>query len=164
MVNRSTQTPRERATNDMRVRKKLSAWLKNASDVQKILINLPEDQIRDISTDEDIYQLLNLTEKLVTIRKFYPIEGPQEKPELWRLVIDGKFDRLATDKDIARSEKLNKAINKILAHFSSMIPAPVTSFPLLMDGLRGQPGIIISEGLERAITRIKHALEQEESK
>jgi len=86
-----------RAANDIRVRKKLSAWLKNIPDVLLILGKIPNDQIREELSDDDIYKLFILIEASMNIGKFSPIVGRIED-ERWI-----GYNGTAEDLDIWRS-------------------------------------------------------------
>ena len=98
LVNRRDQTPRDRATNDMRVRKKVSTWLKDIPDVLLALNKLPADQMRDVLSDNDIYRLFKLTEKSMNALSFSPVDG-RIWDERWISSQPGG----ATDLDISRS-------------------------------------------------------------
>jgi hypothetical protein len=82
----------------MRVRKKLSAWLKDISDVLLIVDKLPEDQVREVVSDNDIFNLFKLTETSMGISIFSPVEG-RIWDERWISTRPGG----ATDLDISRS-------------------------------------------------------------
>jgi hypothetical protein len=110
---RSSLDRHTRATNDVRVKRKLAAWLKGTGDVLRILNNLPEDQIRDVTKDLDIYMLLSVIPYLLRIRNFYPVEGEEDKPDDWVIAIDEKNRRLATNQDVMRSVLLNTYISYI---------------------------------------------------
>lgn len=59
-----------RATNDVRVKKKLDAWLKGIDDVLYIVGHLPEDQLRKVFTDDHAFALLDLAERIMAIKRF----------------------------------------------------------------------------------------------
>ena len=71
LKNRSDQ-PLTRATNDGRVRRKLSAWLKNMNDVFFILQKLPEDQLREVLRKDDIDKLSSIILEAMRIIDYYP--------------------------------------------------------------------------------------------
>jgi len=64
--------PLTRATNDGRVRRKLSAWLKNMNDVFFILQKLPEDQLREVLQKDDIDKLSSIIREATGIIDYYP--------------------------------------------------------------------------------------------
>lgn len=70
LMNRSNE-PQIRATNDGRVRRKLSAWLKNINDVFIILQKLPEDQLTDVISTEDIDKLYSIIGEAMRMKKYY---------------------------------------------------------------------------------------------
>jgi len=71
LMNRSEE-PLTRATNDGRVRRKLSAWLKNTKDVFIILQKLPEDQIRIVLKKEDIDKFFSIIKESMKVIDYYP--------------------------------------------------------------------------------------------
>jgi hypothetical protein len=71
LMNRSNE-PLTRATNDGRVRRKLSAWLKNINNVFIILHNLPEDQLKDVLSEKDIDKLYFVILEAMRIKDYYP--------------------------------------------------------------------------------------------
>jgi hypothetical protein len=81
LMNRSNE-PRTRATNDGRVRRKLSAWLKNINDVFIILQKLPEDQLKDVLHEEDIDKLYSIMGQFMKIMNYYPTALEQWRVEL----------------------------------------------------------------------------------
>ena len=84
LTNRSME-PHTRATNDGRVRRKLSAWLKNINDVFIILQRLPEDQLKDVLREEDIDKLYSIIGEAMRIRNYYP-----PALEQWRVELEKK--------------------------------------------------------------------------
>ena len=108
------QDSKQRASNDVRIRKKLSSWLQTLTDVALILEYLPEDQIvKEIVDDHDIYSFLYMSERLMEIKKFYPVVGPVENPDEWEVVIDKTTKRPAEDTDILRSKFLGERLNSL---------------------------------------------------
>lgn len=102
-----------RTTNDIRVKRKLAAWIKNISDVKTILDNLPEDQIRDATHDYDIYLLFNVIQDLLYRRRFYSIEGKADNPDEWKIVVDENTLRPAANTDVIRSSMLGFYLDKL---------------------------------------------------
>ena len=125
LTNRANLDKRTNSTNAIRVKRKLSAWLDNISDVVLILQTLPDDQLKDEVHDWYLYFLLNIVENLMEIEKFYPIEGDIEEPDEWKAVIkcekktEKKTVRPAEDLDIARASMLTYHIG-ILGHYLGM--------------------------------------------
>ena len=118
LVDRKSQDKHTRTTNDIRVKKKLAAWLSAMNDVSLIIRKLPEDQVRDVIHDWGIYFLLHIVENMMAINNFYPIEGDAERPDEWQAVTE--FDKInkrpihtraAEDLDIVRSSMLTWHVN-----------------------------------------------------
>jgi len=84
LMNRSLE-PSIRAANDARVRRKLSAWLKNINDVFIILQKLPEDQLREVIEDEDLDKLYSIIGEAMRIKSHYP-----PALEQWRVDLEKK--------------------------------------------------------------------------
>ena len=151
LVNRRTQTPRDRATNDMRVRKKLSAWLKNVPDVLLILEKLPDDQIRDVLTDNDIFQLFRVNERLVDIKGFTPIIG-RLTDEKWI----GHFGEVG-DLDIWRAFQLHQHITR-LGLFSGN-GGPMIDMEIFEQKEKHPDLYTITEEERRGAARVRRAIE-----
>lgn len=81
LKNRSNE-PHTRATNDGRVRRKLSAWLKNIDDVFFIIQKLPENQLKDIFGVKDIDKLYSIIGEAMKITNYYPPALEQWRDEL----------------------------------------------------------------------------------
>ena len=81
LKNRSDQ-PLTRATNDGRVRRKLSAWLKNMNEVFFILQKLPKDQLKEVIQKEDIDKLSSIIKAAMEIIDYYPPGSEQWRQNL----------------------------------------------------------------------------------
>ena len=81
LKNRSKE-PHTRATNDGRVRRKLSAWLKNLDDVFFIMQKLPENQLKDVFREVDIDKLHSIIGDAMKIKNYYPPTLEQWREEL----------------------------------------------------------------------------------
>ena len=68
LMNRSKES-HTRATNDGRVKRKLSAWLKNIDDVFFIMQKLPENQLNDVFDEKDIDKLYSIIGEAMKIKK-----------------------------------------------------------------------------------------------
>jgi hypothetical protein len=77
------------AINDVRVRKKLSNWLKTLDEISLIFNHLPEEQSRNVVTYENILEILCLAARAMKIGEFYPICGDVDDPSTW----EADFDR-----------------------------------------------------------------------
>lgn len=113
---RDTIDSKTRSMNDARVKRKLAAWRQNFGDIKLILDNLPEDLITAVISDEDIYKLFSLTEKMLSIRNFSPIDG-RIHDEHW-LGYRGEVN----DLDIWRSYNVYKHLLKLYDHFGHRNP------------------------------------------
>jgi len=151
LINRNAQTPRDRATNDMRVRKKLSAWLKNIPDVLLALEKLPRDQTSNVLSDEDVFKLFTLTEEAIHVRGFSLIEGRISWPK-W-----SGYSGEVTDLDIWRSWHLHKHIHKLLDFHGHRNPLWDWDVLHPMEEDKHFRERISPEEL-RGMERIKHAL------
>ena len=115
-------TPRDeidnktRGMNDARVKRKLAAWIQNFDDVKLILDNLPEDHLNAVLSDEDVYKLFKLTEKLISIRGFSPIEGRIHE-ERWI-----GFRGEVADLDIWRSYNVYQHLMRVFDYFGHRNP------------------------------------------
>jgi len=111
----------ERATNDVRVRKKLAAWLKEASDIELIFDHLPDEQLRkELSADSPEF-FLNLAIGAMRCLRLGRIDGKIDEPEDWTVVIDEKNRRLAADSDIINALTINSRLNVLKALSSPVI-------------------------------------------
>lgn len=130
LTDREGQNSKDRATNDMRVRRKLAAWLDDTRDAILILDCLPKEQLNDLIKDWNIYFLLKAAEKAMEIKKFYPVEGEADNPDEWMAVIEyknrteKKTVRPAEDLDIARASMLALHIKNLVQHLGPHSPMP----------------------------------------
>lgn len=140
-----------RAANDIRVKKKLSAWLKNIPDILLILNRLPADQIREVLSDNDVFRLFKLTETAMSTLNFSPVDG-RIWDERWISSKPGG----ATDLDISRSYYTYEHVKEMydfLGHRN-----PVIDFDHL-NPLENDPDFRdkITEEERRGIERIRRA-------
>lgn len=124
----------ERATNDVRVRKKLAAWLKEADDIKLIFDNLPKEQLRKELSEDHFDFFLNLAVGAMKCLEIGHIEGKIDEPYEWVVVIDEKNKRLATDPDIINALNNNDRLN-VLQELSS----PVIEEALFLDKMDKSP-------------------------
>ena len=158
LTKRETLDRHIRTTNDVRVKKKLSAWLKGVGDVLKILDDLPQDQIRDITTDQDIYILFNIIQDLLLIRKYCPIEGKEDKSDDWQTVVDENTKRPSDNLDIIRSSMLGYYIKNVRRFYGEDNPLGMVG---LMEELDDNPHFQgrLTDDDRKAIKRLKQARE-----
>lgn len=103
-----------RATNDVRVKRKMAGWQNMISDVMFILQSMPEDQLHDVIVDWSIYLLLNIVERLMKIKKFCPIEGKPDMPGDWRTIVEID-EKTGQPTSVRPTEKLDIARASMLA-------------------------------------------------
>jgi hypothetical protein len=163
---RSSLDRHTRATNDVRVKKKLSSWLKNTNDVLHIIEHLPEDQLNQIFEDEHAYRMLKLAGIIMDVRNFYPLKGKLENPEDWKIVISrspgqNPNERPATDVDIDRAWILETFFDGMNTHFDTIGgKSPIRSgefyFTLLEHPtLKEKVGPKEMRGLERILKAVE---------
>lgn len=109
LVNRAAHDRQTLSNNDLKIKKKLEAWLDDIRDIRLMLRNLPEDLTRDVLTDENAFDLLSIGSEIMRLQKFLSVFGEIDKPEDWQARGYGII-RLAEDKDIGRSLILNSHI------------------------------------------------------
>lgn len=159
LTERETLDKRTRATNDVRVKRKFHDWLKSTGDVICILDNLPEDQIRDVTNDLQIYLLLNIVEDLLIKRKFYPLEGKENKPDDWQIVIDENTKKPAKNLDIIRSSLLGYHIDILKSFCGNENPISMVEFLERMDENPKWQDRVTDED-RKSINRLKQAREE----
>ena len=81
LMNRSKES-HTRATNDGRVKRKLSAWLKNIDDVFFIMQKLPENQLNEVFGEKDIDKLYSIIGEAMKIKNYYPSALKKWRDEL----------------------------------------------------------------------------------
>jgi hypothetical protein len=123
---RETDPPKTRAINDMRVKKKLRAWLDDGFDALEIFHAIPEDKLKEELTDRDIYQLLTLARYILVARRFMAIQGELEKPDGLE-AIGYDVTRPADSTDIARSVFVDFHVNQLKIFVGPNNPAPFAS-------------------------------------
>jgi len=141
-----------RAANDIRVKKKLAAWLKNIPDVLLILDKLPEDQIREELSDKDVFDLFKLTDASMGILNFSPIDG-RIWDERWISSQPGG----ATDLDIWRSWHTYNHVGKMYDYLGHK--NPIIDFDNL-EPLEKEPEFRdkLTKDERRGIDRIRRAI------
>jgi hypothetical protein len=126
LTKRETLDRHTRTTNDVRVKRKLSAWLKGFGDVFLCLHQLPKDQLQRILKDELVYLLLAMAIEIMKVKGFRPIVGDVMHPEEWKTENPVKWEVIRggasstvdifypiTNVDIVRSEYLTSPISKL---------------------------------------------------
>jgi len=109
---RRTLDSRTRTTNDIRIKRKLSAWLKGIEDVLLILSHLEKKDIENILDDMTVLRLAISAVEMMRIMGYRPIIGDVGHPETWQAMArretspDISANVPATDADIIRSSNL----------------------------------------------------------
>lgn len=156
-----------RASNDFRVRRKLKDWFKtDLLDVFMIFNQLPDETIKKaLHGDDDVYALLLIAERIMSILEFYPFEGDLESSEDWKIM--AKFPSALPDivntpvsnEDIERATILDYLITKIITrHIGSDNPvrkARYCDFMLLVPELKNRMKVTEKEKI--GINRVRGA-------
>ena len=121
---RETDIPKTRAINDMRVKKKLRAWLDDGFDALEIFHAIPEDKLKEDLTDADVYRLLTLVRYILVARRFMAIQGELEKPAEWEAV-GYDITRAADSTDVGRSTFVDY---HVLLSLTNSIPSRYQAF------------------------------------
>lgn len=158
----------ERATNDVRVRKKLAAWLKEFDDMVTIFLCLPPEQLRKELDDLHAHRLSFFLTKTMDVLNFHPIVGEIGKPEEWEAIIDARttksemWDRFSIcsrpveDRDITRTLILADVFAELNLFFGNKNPVVEA---ILLEKLEDDPKLRdrLTEGERRGIKRINEA-------
>jgi len=121
LTTRETDIPKTRAINDMRVKKKLVAWLEDSYDALLILQKIPLESFKDGLSDIDVYRLLTIVESIMTIKQFTPVAG--KSLELGEWMAEGyNTTRPANSVDIARSVLIDEHITTLKWFFGDKNP------------------------------------------
>ena len=167
---RASLDPRTRAANDIRVKRKLAAWINGVDDVLLILEHLPNDTIRKVANDDvAVMRLATASVEMMRLMGYRPIVGDLGRPENWLAIykresgVEGDIKVPVTDVDIVRSANLT--------HFSLMLETMLgsennpVSAAVGYDISKNNPAIIgflkehpdIADGYQKALDRIEEA-------
>lgn len=148
---------KERASNDVRVRKKLRSWLQSLDDIGIICEYLPEDQRSKEITDNQIFFLMGIARSFMKTRHFFPIEGDIEKLDEWKIVTATGAKQSANDVDIERSLKMKNTIDDIMVFHGKNNPIDTVS---LLFHLQSEPELRnrLTEADLKAIERVTEAI------
>jgi hypothetical protein len=140
-----------RASNDVRIRKKLRSWIHDLDDVVLICKYLPENQLAKEIVDNDVYFLTGIARSFMEILKFMPITGKVDQPEGWRTESDaGGYP--PTNQDIDRSLAIKKIIDDIMVFHGQNNPVDSALILSRMDSIPDLKNKITEDdrkGLER---------------
>ena len=166
---RESLDPRTRAANDIRVKRKLAAWIKGIDDVLLILEHLPNDTIRKVADDDvAVMRLATASVEMMRLMGYRPIQGDVGHPESW-LAISKRQSGLdvdkvpATDVDIIRSANLtlfSHMLETMLGSENNPVSAAVgydisKDNPAFVGFLKEHPDIIA--GYQKALDRMREA-------
>lgn len=161
MINRAAHDRQTLSDNDLRVKKKLEAWLDSIKDIRLILRSLPEDITRDVLVDENAFDLLSIAAEMMKLQKFLSISGKVDKPDEWQARGYG-IVRQAEDKDIGRSLILDSHIRDLVVftgekYTGGRNPAIKARAIARRQGDVGFPEETISDE-QKAIEKVKNAV------
>ena len=173
LINRPTNA-HERATNDVRVRKKLAAWLKEFDDMTEIFLCLPPEQLRKELSDIHVHRLSFFLITAMDVLNFHPIVGEIDKPDDWKTILDvsaNRFEMLASgrahyrsraaeNEDITRTLLLVDAFNELNLFFGNNNPVVEA---VQLEKLEDDPKLRsrLTDGERRGIERVNLALNTE---
>lgn len=161
-----------RASNDLRIKKKMATWLEeDLDDMLLCLRKMPNDRLKKMVKDEHIFALLGLVEELLKIKEFHSIYGEFRDPSNWGITdtcgdsrgwrCDPRsLNKKPSDLDIWRSVVLNEHKEAIEGFLGSNNPVRMfastvqfASDPRFKEHI--QPGDIA--GMERIKEALKNA-------
>jgi hypothetical protein len=158
LINRPKDS-KTRATNDVRVRRKLAAWLKDLDDIELIFGFLPPDQLKKELNDEVVFKLLRFAEIAMYILDFRPIEGDVADPDKWVNVAEDNTRKSVTDEDILRAYRFEPHVKNVEECFGARNPiaaisalADLDEDPLLHDK--------VNDGERRAIKKVQKIMDE----
>ncbi|VVB62630.1 Uncharacterised protein [uncultured archaeon] len=145
--NRGELSPQTRANTDYKMAKKLRSKLNSLNELELILDKIPKEKLSDNEykyvTDNHVFTLLKLAEKIMSILEFKKIRGIEEylyvireknrrkeptyawNPNYPKYIIKGiPFRDAPNEKDIKRSIKLSEHSYTLEAFLDSDVPIP----------------------------------------
>jgi len=148
---------KERASNDVRIRKKLRAWIHGLDDIALICEYLPEDQLNKEIVDNDVYFLTGIARSFMEALKFSPIVGRVDHPEEWKTQTDTGAERPATPEDIDRALAIKKIIDDIMVYHGQNNPIDSV---LILSRMAADPELKnkLTEADHKSLKRLKDAL------
>jgi hypothetical protein len=161
-----------KASNDSRVRRKLAAWLKeDLDDVHLILDKLPEDQLKRVFRDVDVYGLLGLASLIMLVREFWPVIGDLKHPEEWKVhewtPVSSRGKQISRDKyrpaeniDIKRAAVLFGIIGIINTLYEESGAKNPVGAAMMLQTLLSDPVLKdrVTDDEKKAIDRVMEAL------
>lgn len=122
--NRESVEVIERKRNEFAIRKKMEILPQYLSDIELILEKLPENQIEKLIDDDLAYKIFSITELLIKILEFVPIEKTNET----NIAIKGSNFVIASPDEIAKNTKLKKHIAKLQEFTDALIDPRVPDY------------------------------------
>jgi len=146
-----------RASNDVRIRKKLRSWVHTLDDIALITEYLPEDQLIKEITDNDVYFLMGIAKSFMKNLRFMPMVGKSDQPEGWKTKTDAGAEYPASDIDIDRSLTIKKIIDDIMAYHGDNNPI---DYVLMISRMASIPELQskITEGDRKGLERLTESL------
>ncbi len=154
---RRPRDAKARASNDVRIRKKLRTWIHDLDDVALICEYLPEDQLNKEIVDNDVYFLTGIARSFMKALKFSPIVGRVDHPEEWKTQTDTGAERPVTDEDIDRSLAIKKIIDDIMVYHGQNNPIDSV---LILSKMAANPELKskLNEANHKSLKRVEDAL------
>jgi hypothetical protein len=121
-------TPAQRRDNEYAVRSRLKSFLEFIPDAILALEMLPKEQLRknerlgEVLNDDTVQGLFDLTEKLLDILDYMPVQGPPGRPYVTKTLSDDPKDmiiRKANDRDFDRNQQLIKHVGALEDYYQS---------------------------------------------
>lgn len=146
-----------RASNDVRIRKKLRSWIHDLDDIALICEFLPEDQLAKEMADNDVFFLMGIARCFMDTLKFMPIVGKVDQPEGWKKRSSSGVEYPVSDVDIDRSLSLKKSIDDIISYYGQ--DNPIGSV-LELSRMESIPELKnkITEGDRKGLERVRVSL------
>jgi hypothetical protein len=121
-------TPTERRNNEFAIRNRLKEFLEFLPDAILIIEKLPKEQLRknkklvDVINDKTVQGLFDLTENLLDLLDYMPIQGSSRKPYVTKILSDREGDvivRTANDLDFARNGHVHNHVARLADYYQA---------------------------------------------
>jgi hypothetical protein len=121
-------TPAERRDNEFAIRNRLKEFLEFLPDAILIIEGLPKDQLTKnkklagVLNDRTIQDLFILTEKLLDLLDYMPVQGSPQKPYVTKILSDETGDaivRKANDRDFDRNQQLINHVGALNEYYQA---------------------------------------------
>jgi hypothetical protein len=162
LINRPSNS-HDRATNDVKVRKKLRAWLKDLPDMALIFHYLPKEQLRKELVDSHAFNLLDSGLRVMDCLDFNPIFGDADSPDMWYVPQSDGGQQTPTDQDIERSGWLSLSIEHLKNFYGNRNPVgDIIDLSLIYDNPRTRERL--TNGEKSGIERVNRVMKKYEIK